>query len=124
MVLVSSILGCNMCHLQWSDPVWDKLSNQKHRRAQKRSWDRSITTAWTGEPDEPSQFNPHLSDAQIEEMELACIRDGDQIQDKCHKRTYWARLTDVIGASAGEKTQFLYVEYLNTGNVHGWPITE
>ena len=114
-----------MCHLTWQDPRWERISIRKHRKANKWSWERSIATAVTGEPDEPSQFDPNLTDDEIERMQLDCVRrEGTLIRDECHKRTFFRRMGAVIGASAGVKTEFIFVEYVNSGLVHGWPITE
>jgi len=119
-----------MCHLPWRDPVWDKISNRKHRRASRQQWQRSITVAWTGQPDEASQFDPNLTDAEIETMQIESVNSdpeyvvGTPIRSECHKRTFFRDMQRIIGASAGEKTQFIYVEYVNSGQVHGWPITE
>jgi hypothetical protein len=84
-----------------------------------------MTKGWTAEKDEPSQFDPNLSDAEIEAMELACVQDErNLIRDRCHKRTYFRKLDRDIGASAGVFTPFIFVEYVNSGLVHGWPISE
>jgi hypothetical protein len=113
-----------MCHLVWQPPVWDRVSNQKHRKSKKKNWARSVTKAWTGNPDETSQFDPNLTDDDIARMELECVEgQGQQLQDRCHKRTYFRKMDRRIGASAGEFTEYIFVEYLNSGLVHGWPIT-
>ena len=57
-------------------------------------------------------------------MILECVEKGTPIGDRCHKRTFYQRMNSVIGASAGEHTNCLFVEYINTGLVHGWPIAE
>jgi hypothetical protein len=113
-----------MCHLPWQPPQWDRVSNQKHRTASKRNWERSTTRAWTGEKNETAQFDPNLTDGQIERMEIeATTGEGIQIQDRCHKRTFYRRINQIIGASAGEHTVYIFVEYHNTGAVHGRPMT-
>jgi len=33
------------------------------------------------------------------------------------------KLEKVIGASDGKKTQYIFVEYVNSGSVHGRPMT-
>jgi hypothetical protein len=113
-----------MCNLPWQDPFWDRLSNQKHRKSNKRTWDRSMTRAMTAERDETSQFDPYLTDQEIATMELDCIQgQGHLISDRCHKKTYYRKMDRTIGASAGESTPYIFVEYVNSGLVHGWPIT-
>jgi hypothetical protein len=96
--------------------------------ANRRNWDRSVTVGLTGRPREPAQYDPNLPTETIKKMEMECIRVGKEgggqlIQDRCHKRTYWKEMGQVIGASAGEKTCFIFVEYHNSGQVHGRPIT-
>lgn len=113
-----------MCHLPWQAPVWDRLSNQKHRKSSTKSWDRKVTKAWTGQPEESAQFDPGITDAQIESMEIEATQgEGVQIQDKCHKRRFYRDMGQIIGASAGDDTTFIYVEYVNSGPVHGRPMT-
>lgn len=112
-----------MCHLTWQDPVWDSLSYRKHVKSNKKNWDRSVTTAVPGMKGEASQYSPYLTADEIETMELACVERGTQIQDKCHKRTFFLDLERIIGASDGEQTSWIYVEYHNSGSVHGRPMT-
>jgi hypothetical protein len=114
-----------MCHLQWQPPFWDRLSNRKHMKANKRSWERSLTKSWTGAPDEPAQFDPNLTEAELEEMELEIARGdgGTLIKDICHKRTFYRDMGRDIGASLGEMTSYIFVEYHNSGDVHGRPMT-
>ena len=83
-----------------------------------------MTKALTAERDEPSQFDPNLTDNEIAEMELQCVLgQGRPIQDRCHKKTYFQKINRRIGASGGEFTKYIFVEYVNSGPVHGWPIT-
>ena len=79
----------------------------------------------TAEKSEPSQFDPSLDDAELEKLQIACVtKEGTLIHDRCHKRTYFQNIGKVIGACAGEKTSLIFVEYVNCGLVHGWPISE
>jgi len=113
-----------MCHLPWQPPTWDRLSHRKHRKSNKKLWERSVTTAITAEADETSQFDPNLTDDEIAAMELAAVQGrGTSIQNRCHKRTYYLDTGRIVGASKGEQTRYLFVEYVNSGSVHGWPIT-
>jgi hypothetical protein len=81
------------------------------------------------EPGETAQFDPGITDAELSDMELQTVGDennlprGTLIQDRCHKRTFYRDMGRVIGASAGERTQFIFVEYVNSGTVHGRPMT-
>ena len=40
------------------------------------------------------------------------------------KRQYWKHMDRIIGASSGQETSYVYVEYHMSGHVHGRPITE
>jgi hypothetical protein len=108
------------------EPEWDSSNYRKHMRSRKGQWERSLTRAWTREPGEPSQYNPHLDQAFIREMELGCYRgEGTMICDSPKKRTYYRCMCRVIGMSNGEETSYVYVEYCKAGRgrIHGYPIT-
>ena len=77
-------------------------------------------------------FDPNLTLGQIEEMGMSCLRvvDGNvEVADGvvefhgpvCHIRRFYRRFDFVVGACDGEQTNYLFVEYINTGSVHGWP---
>jgi hypothetical protein len=119
-----------MCDCPWLEPAWDRLSNRKHRKSRRRDWERSMTVAWSKQPGETAQFDPNLSDQQIEQMEMECVgrrdgtgRHGTLIREVCHKKTFYRNMGREIGASIGEKTAFIFVEYVNSGSVHGRPMT-
>jgi hypothetical protein len=89
----------------------------------------------TGPPNGRAQFDPNLTDADLERLQLECVRSGMELAaaneqaglilfDRCHVRGFYRRFTNVIGASGGEFTYLMYVEYHNSGNVHGRPIIE
>src|SRR5438552_18127875 len=103
-----------MCHLTWQAPKWDRLSNRKHRKANVRNWERSLTTGMTGDGDETSQFDPTITDAELSQIQLECvINKGTLVRDSCHKRTYFQDVGKIIGASAGVQTSLIFVEYVN-----------
>jgi hypothetical protein len=121
-----------MCDLPWREPYWDKLSNRKHRRENLTNWQRSITRTLTSLPDEASQFDPNITDEDLARMLIESVNAdpdsslhlGTPIRSVCHKRTFYREMSAVIGACNGEMTPYLYVEYHNSGLVHGWPISE
>jgi hypothetical protein len=112
-----------MCNLTWQKPRWDSLTYQKHVKSNLKSWERSLTTALTGEDGEAAQYDPTIARSAVEAMEMRALKDGVLVQDRCHKRTYYLKIDDIIGASAGEQTQFIFVEHLCSGPVHGRPMT-
>jgi hypothetical protein len=85
----------------------------------------------TGDPEEPARYHPNLSTADIERMEMDCVagqKPEDRGQEiikkrKPNKRVYWKHIGRVIGASKGEQTEYIFVEYGISGNVHGRPMT-
>jgi hypothetical protein len=114
-----------MCNVEYQNPQWDPIGTRKHRSNKKSNWERSITRAFTAGQDQPAMFDPHLTDREIESMQLDCLREGmgKLIHDYCHKRVYYRKIDREIGASRGERTRFILVEYHNSGLVHGRPIT-
>lgn len=108
----------------WAEPVWDSRSYRKHLKANRRQWERSMTRAWTAEKGQPSQYDPNLSLDQVREMEIGCVTGhGTLIQDRSNKRTFYQDVGRNIGASAGQFTQYIFVEFCINGSVHGYPIT-
>ena len=109
----------------WLEPRWDTLVQRKHTRANQRDWDESRVVARTGEEAQPAQYDPHLSDEELQAMEMGCVRDqGRLIRQTRVKRMYFRQMDREIGASLGQRTAFVYVEYQIGGSVHGRPITE
>jgi hypothetical protein len=105
---------------------WDSVAYQKHiRRVSKRKWDRSIAKAETAVPSSSSQYNPHLSEQQIECLEMRCARGeiGFRVSQSERTETFFARV-DIgthVGVSGGEHTDYLFV--VKQGSmVHGYPI--
>lgn len=116
-----------MCNVEWNEPKWDQIGHRKHRKSNPKHWERSLTTAMTGDGDETAQFDPAITDQQIQKLEMDCVAGvegaGTLIRDRCKKRTYYIQMNQEIGASAGKKTNFIFVEYVSSGFVHGRPIT-
>jgi len=40
------------------------------------------------------------------------------------RRYYWKVPGGPVGVCSGEATNFVYVEWCQSGEVHGWPISE
>lgn len=113
-----------MEQLSWAEPVWDSRSYRKHLKSTKKQWERSITRALTKEKGEPAQYDPNLTEDEVRTMEISCVKgEGTLVRDRPHKRSYYRHVGRRIGASSGEFTEYIYVEYHNSGSVHGYPIT-
>ena len=109
-----------------SEPEWDSRNYHKHVCSSKKRWDRSFTKATTQEVGQPSQYNPHISMARVREMEMGCwCGEGTIIRDSPRKTSYYRCMCEWIGASSGELTKYIYVEWCKSGGgtLHGHPVT-
>ena len=112
--------------VEWQTPRWvDTL--KKHRRCgpgAREKWERSDLVAETLSRGRHSLYSPYLSSDEIREMEMLCLQNGTQLPGSRHNvRTYWFRSPDLVGASSGEKTNYIFVQYNISGEVHGYPVT-
>jgi hypothetical protein len=121
-----------MCNCPWNGPVWDRISNRKHKTSSKRNWERSNTKAWTAGKNEAAQFDPNIPEEDLSKWLIESVNAdpnsnfhfGTPIRSVCHKRTFYRKMGGTVGACNGEFTEYIYVEYHNSGLVHGWPISE
>ena len=87
-------------------------------------WDRSILAAGTIR--KASIYDPNLTERQIQQMEMDCLTRGIGTPihtEICHLRKFFRRMDEDIGASDGQKTPYILVQYNHTGDVHGYPIS-
>lgn len=122
------------CEVDWNAPRWDRMACRKHFKPSvqsRRNWNRSILTIYTRDGG-AAVFDPNLTLGQIEAMGMSCLQmvDGNiEAADGvvefhgpvCHIRRFYRRFDFVVGACDGEQTNYLFVEYVNMGSVHGWP---
>lgn len=87
----------------------------------------------------PARYGPHerINRPDIASIEMQIVRDAIEYQAGHSERSpseiiprpnervrgFWSERADVVGASAGEVTRYVYVEYGIDGNVHGRPMT-
>jgi hypothetical protein len=108
-------------------PWWASDYTKHHPPRPSESWDDVVRE--TGRHEGIARYHPDLSLVEIERMEIDTVTEamglGHEIESKRkhNKRVYWRRMDRIIGASNGQETQYLYVEYGITGNVHGRPMT-
>lgn len=57
------------------------------------------------------------------EIEMGCLDSGQELPVAGHVRRFFKEMPYVVGASNGEETRYVYVEWGSSGNVHGRPIT-
>ena len=96
-----------------------------HRQAAIAEWDAGLTLKRTAEPEEDSQYNPHLfgTDQAVMRIELLCVETGTQIRDSGNRETKYLRLPGVIvGVCSGEYTEYVFAE-CTSGFYHGRPIS-
>lgn len=98
---------------------------KKHRPPPGVPWE-DVVKATAGK--KPARYHPtYSSDRVREELELRCVRQGTELSmsgaDPQTKRCFFMRMNAVIGASNGEETEYVFAEYLVSGEVHGRPIT-
>lgn len=119
------------CNVTFVAARWNELAGRKHRvngSVAERKWDRSLLKGETANG-EDSLYNPYLNQGDIELWEMECATDdtkrgGELDTGKCHFRRFYRRLPNEIGASQGEKTSYILVQYNSDGAVHGYPVTE
>lgn len=88
-----------------------------------RAWVRN-DVAWRT-IDRDSQYDPNLTDAQIEAIEMQCLDDGDPHIDVGDLQKFYWNTGTIVGACSGETTQYVFVEWNGGagGLVHGRPIS-
>ena len=117
-----------MTDVPFVNPRWEGYP--KHRRMRGPSaegmWERSELAKMTGRPGQPAQYDPNLTDPDIHGMEMGCIARSElelTPRRRPHVREFYGRFPQYIGASEGKKTKYIYVEYHQSGAVHGRPVT-
>ena len=111
----------------WLPPSWDNHGD-KHRPPPGIVW-RKLVKETTGSP---GYYLPTVTVQQQREWELRCIErtpdgmryaHGNLITETNSKRTFWMDAGEVVGASAGVETRYIFVEWAVSGAVHGRPIS-
>lgn len=103
----------------WSHRRW--ASRKKHLPpTRKVDWDDVVEG--TGERHGWARYARDLP-MSIEELELSCLDEGTELPREGQVRRFYRELSFRVGASNGEETNCLYVEWHSAGDVHGRPIT-
>ena len=115
---------------EWAEPEWRREYN-KHHPVPSVAWDDVVRS--TGENKGKQQgkptarYGPHprITAALVERIEMEAVRREAQElpRHKPHVRAFWAEFGEVIGASNGQETTYIYVEWHRNGAVHGRPMT-
>jgi hypothetical protein len=105
---------------EWASPKW--ISYRKHRPALGIAWPVLVEQTRV---DSAYYYHPRITLAGQEIIEMAIVREENWFSHVDHKsiRRFYRRMDAVVGASSGEETNFVYVEWNAQGGVHGRPIT-
>jgi hypothetical protein len=95
----------------------------KHRKADYRKWIRDDVRWRTVNGD--SQYDPHLTRAEQEQLEMLCIDEGEAYVDVGDVQKFYMDVGRTIGACSGELTQYIFAQWDRGkgGLVHGRPIS-
>jgi hypothetical protein len=116
---------------EWANPRWEG-GYTKHHPVQRVSWEQVVESTGLrggrqkGKP--VAKYGPHpsITVAFIEQIEMAAVRvAANELlpRVKPNVRAFWSQLEQSIGASDGEVTDYIYVEWHLNGSVHGRPMT-
>lgn len=103
----------------WAPPRW--VFYNKHRPPPGLAWNTLVHE--TGKPKGEAFYHARISVERQQKLEMDCIANGRLFSTIRHKRMYFIKMDDIIGASSGLETSYLYAEHLACGQVHGRPIT-
>jgi len=103
----------------WAHPQWNWY-NGRHRANNSVPWRKIVNGTKNG----VSKYYQGMTDAEQQALELRCVAQGNLIEEKGSVRSYYIDAGEIIGASEGEQTKFVYVEHHRLGTVHGSPITK
>ena len=103
--------------MEWQDPIW-VANYKKHRPPPRWPWPRIVAATKHG----PAYYHPDLVN-QIEELEMLCVREGEEFGGHAFVRDFWRMFDFVVGASKGAETRYVFAEWSSEGHVHGRPIT-
>lgn len=109
-------------------PVWPGPSSydprRKHDPPSQKDWDQSIVVASSGRKRGVAKFRPGLP-ISLGEICEHCIANGTFLPDnREHVAAFGIRMDVEVGASNGERTQYVYAEWGRDGSAHARPITQ
>jgi hypothetical protein len=105
---------------QWATPRWQRYPKHLSPSQRKKPWAQVVQE--TRERSHPSYYHPDFL-GRIEELETTTINDGKLLYEDYPVRYFWHEFGQIIGASCGEETKFVLVEWYVTGQFHGHPVT-
>jgi len=111
----------------WQQPRWDN-HDDKHRPPPGKVW--AVLVRET--TDSPAYYHPSISIEEQEKLELETVEQneygeyirGNLIKETNSKRIFYRDVGYRVGASDGEETNYIFVEWARDGTVHGRPMGE
>jgi hypothetical protein len=104
----------------WNPPFWLQLPKHRVKKKKGVTWQKVVESTNRGY----AKYRLDLSDADQQRLEMGCVAPANLIDEIGTVRMYYRDTGGMIGASCGEETDFIYVEYDAMGHVHGSPITK
>lgn len=71
----------------------------------------------------PAKYSQTITEPEQQQMELSCIAQESPFRGDNTVRRFWMDAGKMIGASNGEETRYIMVEWKNSGEIHGRPIS-
>ena len=121
-------IGCGHAGPSFVSPYWSD-NGQKHIPAPNTPW-KQVLISTRKDQRAHAKYHPLLGMVDIEVLEMGVVRSGFHENSQFSKAAcelFWREitgLTESIGASEGQATNYVYVEYHSSGAVHGRPITK
>lgn len=104
----------------WATPYWQFYRKHLPPNPRTKRWGQLVReTAVRGHP---AYYHQNYL-GRIEQLEMDCFQNGAFLYESGPVRYYWHECDEVIGASCGEETYFVLIEYHQSGCVHGHPVT-
>ena len=116
---------------EFRPPFWYD-HGRKHHPVYEVDW-RDVVRGMREGRKSPARYHPSMTTEVIRHLEMGMIETNEdgvtvgatEIEPRPNPnvRLFWREFNDTVGASNGEETRFVLVEYSQSGSVHGRPIT-
>jgi hypothetical protein len=105
---------------QWAKPVWQPYKKHLPPNQRKKLWAQVVRE--TREPGHKGYYHPDFL-GNIENLETSALERGHSLYEEGPVRYFWVEFVETIGASRGEETTLVLVEWHRNGYFHGHPVT-
>mgnify|MGYP001558570749 CR=1 FL=1 len=122
--------------MDWPNPLWRFY--KRHRPPPREQWSKLVKD--TSQSEAMAYYCPGFD---IETWEMECVNGallkakGNGVVNECHEivrdnphehvREFWMNCKQLVGASKGEETEYLFAQWEvcgGTNEVHGRPMTK